>query len=93
MTLEEVNHGHSWNKPFSGKRHGNTQETGELWYISTSDGSTWSIIAQATGAQLVTSPASVQISEQIQSVVDNTASVANDLGIPDVIFGGDDDEE
>ncbi|WP_437622462.1 hypothetical protein [Sorangium sp. So ce1151] len=70
----------------------NTQEAGELWYTSTSDGSTWSNIAQAAGAQLVTSSAAVQMSEQIQSVVDNTASVADDLGIPDLIFGDDDEE-
>ncbi|XXX78229.1 hypothetical protein WMF30_05605 [Sorangium sp. So ce134] len=71
----------------------NTQQTGELLYTSTSDGSTWSNIAQAAGAQLVTSSAAVQMSEQIQSVVDNAASVADDLGIPDLIFGDDDEEE
>ena len=71
----------------------NTNETGELWYTSTSDGSTWSNIAQAAGAQKVTTSAAIQMSENIQSVVDNIASVADHLGITDLIFGDDDDDD
>jgi hypothetical protein len=71
----------------------NTEETGEIWYTSTSDGSTWSIIARAAGAQKVTSWPAVQMSENIQNVTDNTASVMDHMGIPDQIFGDDDDDD